>query len=43
MLLNESLKVDFVTLWERKEIDTEFFKKYIDVCIKILESNLVRE
>lgn len=35
-LIKESLKVNFVLLWERKEIDTEFFKKYGDVCIKIL-------
>jgi len=32
-----------VILWEKKEIDTEFFKKYIDVCIKILESSLVKD
>lgn len=35
--------MDFTILWEKKEIDTEFFKKYIDVCIKIIESNLIKE
>lgn len=36
ILIKESLKIDFTILWEKKEIDTEFFKKYIDVCIKII-------
>ena len=42
-LIKETLSINFVVLWEKKEIDTEFFKKYTDVCIKILESSLVKE
>lgn len=42
-LIKETLKINFVVLWEKKEIDTEFFKKYVDVCVKILESNLAKD
>lgn len=42
-LIKETLKINFVILWEKKEIDTEFFKKYVDVCVKILESQLVKD
>jgi hypothetical protein len=42
-LIKETLKVNFVLLWEKKEIDTEFFKKYVDVCVKLLESSLVKD
>ena len=40
--MKDSLRVDFVLLWERKDIDGEFFKKYVDVCIKILESSMAK-
>ena len=43
ILIKETLKINFVILWERKEIDTEFFKKYNDVCVKILESNIIKD
>ena len=42
-LVKETLKINFVILWEKKEIDAEFFKKYVDVCVKILESTLVKD
>ena len=42
-LVKETLSINFVILWEKKEIDTEFFKKYVDVCVKILESSLVKD
>lgn len=35
-LIKETLNINFVVLWEKKEMDTEFFKKYVDVCVKIL-------
>ena len=41
--MRDSLRVDFVVLWERKDIDGEFFKKYVDVCIKILESSMAKD
>ena len=41
--MRDSLRVDFVVLWERKDIDGEFFKKYMDVCIKILESSMAKD
>ena len=41
--MRDSLRVDFVALWERKDIDGEFFKKYVHVCIKILESSMAKD
>jgi hypothetical protein len=42
-LIKEALDIDFKTLWERKEVDQELFKRYTDVCVKILESNIAKD
>ena len=42
-LLKDTLGIDYKILWERKEVDPELFKRYTDVCVKILESSLAKE
>ena len=42
-LLRDTLGIDYKTLWERKEVDPELFKRYTDVCVKVLESSIARD
>lgn len=42
-LLRDTLDIDYKILWEKKEVDQELFKKYTDVCVKILESSFAKD
>ena len=42
-LLKNTLDIDYKILWEKKEVDPELFKKYTDVCVKILESSFAKD
>lgn len=42
-LIKDTLEIDFKILWERKEVDPELFKRYTDVCVKVLESSIAKD
>ena len=43
VLLKETLDIDYKILWEKKEVDEELFKKYTDICVRILESSFAKD
>ena len=42
-LIRETLHIDYKALWQRKEVDPELFKRYTDVCVKVLESSIAKD
>ena len=42
-LLKETLYVNYEAIFEKREVDSEFFKKYCEISVKIMESNLVKD
>lgn len=35
--------MNYEAIFEKREVDSEFFKKYCEISVKILESNLVKD
>lgn len=42
-IMKGTLEIDFRVLWERREVDVELWKRYTDVCVKILESSIAKD
>lgn len=40
-LIKKTLSIDFKSLWNRKPIDDEFFKYYVETCLTMLESKVL--
>lgn len=41
MILQDSLDVDFKFLWNKRSIDDELFKYYVETCLVMLESKIL--